>query len=87
MLSMSHKSTLNIIDELVQGYATLPQTWKDKLTQDLPVWNCISCIKFDIRNVYLFKDNCEANLDDLDYENNGGLGSAVLSVLRVDIAR
>jgi len=39
MLCMSHKSTLNVIDKLVQGFDTLPQNWRDKFMQNLPVWH------------------------------------------------
>ena len=53
MLCMSHKSTLNTIDELVQGYDTLPQTWRDKLTQDLPVCHFILCLVFDVCICYV----------------------------------
>ena len=42
MLCTSHKLTLNVVDELVQGHDTLLQTWRDKLTQDLLVWDFIT---------------------------------------------
>jgi len=37
MLCMCHKSTLNVIDDLVKDYDTAPQTWKNKLAELLPV--------------------------------------------------
>ena len=45
---MSHKSTLNVIDKLVQGFDTLPQNWRDKLMQNLPVWNFLRCLVSDL---------------------------------------
>ena len=37
MLCMSHKGTLNTLDEVVKDYAALPQLWKEKLSEYLPV--------------------------------------------------